>query len=173
MLTWIAMLYCAGVGSNLIYWSIVEPIYYLQAPPFGLAAGSAPAAEWAAAYGPFHWGLTAWALYCIATVPIAYSYHVRKETKLTFSMASRSVLGRHAEGLPGKAMDVAVMFGIMGGVGTGGAITGGVGCASTAGFVGTAGGSRADAGNVRGVFLFPVDGRFLCFLLVWIEGISC
>ena len=118
MLTWIAMLYCAGVGSSLIYWSIVEPIYYLQAPPFGLAAGSAPAAEWAAAYGPFHWGLTAWALYCVATVPIAYSYHVRKETKLSFSMASRSVLGRHAEGLPGKAMDVAVMFGIIGGVGT-------------------------------------------------------
>ena len=117
-LTWIAMLYCAGIGSNLVYWSIIEPIYYLQEPPFGLSSNSPMAAEWAAAYGPFHWGVSAWALYCVATVPIAYSYHVRKEKKLSFSMASQSVLGRHADGLPGKAMDVAVMLGIIGGVAT-------------------------------------------------------
>ena len=118
MFTWIAMLYCAGIGSSLVYWSIIEPIYYLQTPPFGLAGDRSRAAEWAAAYGPFHWGISAWALYCIPTIPIAYSYHVRKETKLTFSMASQSVLGRHADGLPGKAMDVAVMFGILGSLGT-------------------------------------------------------
>ena len=52
-------------------------------------------------------------------------------------------------------------------------MTGGVGCASTVGLVTTVGGSRADGGNVGGFFLFPVDGRFLRFLLVRIDGISC
>ena len=117
-LTWIAMLFCAGIGSNLIYWSIIEPIYYLQTPPFGLDSNTALAAEWAVTYPLFHWGFSAWALYCLPTIAIAYSYHVRRESRLTFSIASKSVLGRHADGWIGKAIDVSVMFGIIGGVGT-------------------------------------------------------
>ncbi len=116
--TWISMLFCAGIGSSLVYWSIIEPIYYMQTPPFGLTPGSHEAAEWAATYGSFHWGITSWAWYTVATVPIAYSYYVRKETRLTLSIASKSVLGKHVNGPIGKAMDVAVMFGIIGGVGT-------------------------------------------------------
>lgn len=117
-MTWLSMLFCAGIGSSLVYWSIIEPIYYMQSPPFGLESGSPMAAEWAATYGAFHWGITSWAWYTIATIPIAYSYYVRKESRLNLSMASKSVLGKRANGPLGKIMDVTVMFGIIGGVGT-------------------------------------------------------
>ncbi len=116
--TWIAMLFCGGIGSSLTYWAMLEPIYYLQDRPFGVQSGSSLSYEWAAMYGNFHWGLSAWALWCVPAIVIGYSYHVRRQPRLTFSMASQTVLGRYTKGPLGVAMDVAVMFGIIGGVGT-------------------------------------------------------
>ena len=64
-LSWIAMLFCAGIGTSLLYWATIEWVYYYQAPPFGIAAETAEAAHWASMYGLFHWGPMAWALYCV------------------------------------------------------------------------------------------------------------
>ncbi|MDH3751484.1 MAG: BCCT family transporter, partial [Gammaproteobacteria bacterium] len=58
-ISWVAMLFCAGVGAGLIYWCATEWAYYYQAPPFGAEPRSAEAAEWASTYGLFHWGFTA------------------------------------------------------------------------------------------------------------------
>ena len=66
-LSWTAMLFCAGVGAGLMYWAPIEWGYYYDAPPFGVEARSAEAAEWASTYGIFHWGPTAWAIYCLTT----------------------------------------------------------------------------------------------------------
>jgi BCCT family betaine/carnitine transporter len=116
--SYIAMLFCAGMGISLLYWSIIEPIYYMTGPPFGLEVGSKEAIEWAAAYGPFHWGLIPWAFFGITSVPIAYNYYVRKNPRLRMSTASESVLGKYTDRWPGKAIDACVMFGLIGGVGT-------------------------------------------------------
>ncbi|MBS4025701.1 MAG: BCCT family transporter [Clostridia bacterium] len=116
---WVGMLFCAGIGSSLIYWSVVEPLYYLSGPPFGIEPFSDMAAEWAGVYGAFHWGFTAWAIYTIPTIPIAYALYVRKIPRLRLSAACSGVIGeKHANGLFGKIIDVLVMFGIVGGVGT-------------------------------------------------------
>lgn len=117
--SWIAMLFCAGIGSSLIYWSVIEPIYYISGPPFGIEPGSLKAIEWASVYGPFHWGITPWAIYCLPAVPIAYSIYVRKQNHVRVSTASIGALGeKHASSFLGKAFDVFVMFGLIGGVAT-------------------------------------------------------
>jgi betaine/carnitine transporter, BCCT family len=117
--SWIAMLFCAGIGSSLVYWAIIEPIYYISGPPFGIEAGSQMAFEWASVYGPFHWGITPWAIYCLPAVPIAYSIYVRKQHTMRISTASIGALGeKHANSFLGKAFDVFVMFGLIGGVAT-------------------------------------------------------
>ena len=59
-LSWIAMLFCAGIGAGLLYWAVIEWGYYIQAPPFGLEPRSPEAIEWASSYGLFHWGISAW-----------------------------------------------------------------------------------------------------------------
>ncbi|WP_205694077.1 BCCT family transporter [Cobetia sp. ICG0124] len=76
------------------------------------------AAEWALAFGQFHWGLTPWAFYCLPGLPIAYSMYVKKRDGVRLSVASRGVLGRHADGAWGVLLDSIVVFGIVGGVGT-------------------------------------------------------
>jgi BCCT family betaine/carnitine transporter len=117
-LSWIAMLFCAGIGTSLLYWATIEWVYYYQAPPFGIEAESAEAAHWAAMYGLFHWGPMAWALYCMPALPIAYAFHNRKIPFLRISQACRGVIGDRADGWLGKLIDVLFIFGLVGGTGT-------------------------------------------------------
>ena len=117
-LSWIGMLFCAGIGTSLLYWATIEWVYYYQAPPFGIEAESAEAAHWGAMYGLFHWGPLAWALYCIPALPIAYAFHNRKIPFLRISQACRGVIGDRADGPLGKLIDVLFIFGLVGGTGT-------------------------------------------------------
>ena len=117
--SWVAMLFCAGIGASVMYWGTIEWAYYYSGPPFGIEPKSKDAAEWAAMYGLFHWGFTAWAVYCIPTLPLAYLYWNRKRPVLRLSAACAGVIGdRAAQGLPGKIIDILFMFGLIGGVGT-------------------------------------------------------
>lgn len=119
MASWIAMLFCAGIGSGVMYWGTIEWAYYYTSPPFGMESGSKDAIEWAATYGLFHWGFTAWAVYCIPTLPLAYMYWNRKKSVLRLSGACEGVIGtRAANGPLGKLIDILFMFGLIGGVST-------------------------------------------------------
>ncbi len=117
-LSWIAMLFCAGIGTSLLYWATIEWVYYYQAPPFGIEAGSVDAAHWAAMYGMYHWGPSAWAIYCMPALPIGYAFHVKKIPFLRISQACRGVIGEGADGLLGKLIDVLFILGLVGGTGT-------------------------------------------------------
>lgn len=117
--SWVAMLFCAGIGASVMYWGTIEWAYYYSGPPFGIEPKSQTATEWAAMYGLFHWGFTAWAVYCIPTLPLAYLYWNKGRSILRLSAACEGVIGsKHANGTVGKMIDVLFMFGLIGGVGT-------------------------------------------------------
>jgi len=116
--SWVAMMFCTGIGTSVCIWSWVEPIYYFDGPPLGMAARSTEAAEWALAYGQFHWGIVPWAIYGLLAIPIAYSMYTRREPGVRLSVIARSLLGDKADKWPGVMLDVVVVFGIVGGVGT-------------------------------------------------------
>lgn len=116
--SWVGMLFCAGIGTSLLYWSTIEWVYYFQAPPFGLEPNSPDAAEMAAMYGLFHWGPLAWTLYCIPALPVAYAFHNRRIPFLRISQACRGLIGKRADGALGKLIDVLFIFGLIGGTGT-------------------------------------------------------
>ncbi|SDY59072.1 betaine/carnitine transporter, BCCT family [Evansella caseinilytica] len=116
--SWGGMLFSASMGTSIMFWSIVEPLYYYTWPPFGIDAASNTAAEYAVSYGLFHWGISAWALYALPAVVMAYSFYVLKNPSLKISSACRGVLGKHADGFIGKAIDVLVIWSMIGGLGT-------------------------------------------------------
>jgi betaine/carnitine transporter, BCCT family len=116
--SWGSMIFAAGMGIALMNWAFVEPLYLMSSPPLGIEAGSTVAVEWAAMYGLFHWGLVPWAIYTLPAVPIGYVLHVRKSRKLRMSSACEPVLGRFASGHLGTVIDLMVIFGLIGGVGT-------------------------------------------------------
>ncbi len=117
--SWAGMLFCAGTGASLLVWAGVEWAFYYDNPPFGALPRSNEAVEWASAYGPFHWGVTAWCFYALPTIAIAYSYYVRNIPYLRASTSLHEILGPGGENSPmGRMVDLAVMIALVGGAGT-------------------------------------------------------
>ena len=119
LFSWIGMLFCAGTGASLLVWSGVEWAHYIDSPPLGAEPRSVAAIEWAAAYGPFHWGVTAWAIYALPTIAIAYQFYVKRVPHLRASTSLHSILGSRGENsILGRLVDLAAMIALLGGAGT-------------------------------------------------------
>ncbi len=119
LFSWIGMLFCAGTGASLLVWSGVEWAYYIDSPPLGAEPRSVAAIEWASAYGPFHWGVTAWAIYALPTIAIAYQFYVKRVPHLRASTSLHSILGPRGENsILGRFVDLAAMIALLGGAGT-------------------------------------------------------
>ena len=117
--SWVGMLFCAGTGASLLVWSGVEWAYYIDAPPLGAAPRSGEAFELAAAYGPFHWGVVAWAFYALPTIAIAYPFYVKNVSHLRASTSLHALLGKSGENsIIGRVVDLAAMIALLGGAGT-------------------------------------------------------
>lgn len=89
---WYSMLFACGQGIGLIFWSVAEPIMLRDENPV-IPAGPSGGAEGAIVWTYFHWGLTAWAMYCVVAVCLAYSHHNLGKT-LTFREATVDILPR-------------------------------------------------------------------------------
>ena len=75
---WIAMIFCAAMGTSILFWSAIEWAYYVTwLRPFGYSMEDT--ANLSVAYSFFHWGIPAWSVYSAGVVPIAYRYFVRKK----------------------------------------------------------------------------------------------
>ena len=118
-MSWIAMLFCAGVGAGLMYWCATEWAYYYDAPPFGAEPRSTEAAEWASTYGLFHWGFTAWAFYCLPAIAIGYPYYVRKMDVLRFSISCSWFLKGKEHGPVARIIDFLFIIALVAGAATG------------------------------------------------------
>ena len=116
--SWLAMIFCAGVGATLLYWSIIEWGYYIVKPPYGLAPRSPEAIEWAATYGMFHWGITGWAIFCLPAIAIAYPYYVRKIPYLRLSTGCSAFLPQGVTSARARSLDFLYMINLVGGAGT-------------------------------------------------------
>jgi BCCT family betaine/carnitine transporter len=113
--SWVAMLFCAGVGAGLMYWSAIEWAYYYQSPPFGAVPQSAEAARWASSYGIFHWGIIAWSFYCLPTLAIAYPFYAERVPVLKYSVACHYWLKGREESPLARSMDFLFMIALIGG----------------------------------------------------------
>lgn len=116
--SWLSMLFTGGVGAGLVYWSMAEPIFYLTWPPFWEEAFSAQAAQWAVAYGIFHWGFLAWGIFTPGAIAFAYMIYVKKKPYFYPSYTCRGVLGNRVDGWIGTAINIFVIVGLVGGLGT-------------------------------------------------------
>lgn len=116
--SWGAMLFTAGMGTSIMFWSMMEPISYYIGPPFGIEPYTDEAAKWSVTYGLFHWGISAWSIYAFPTVAIAYAYYIRKNPSLKLSVSLAGALGKYADGWLAKVIDILVIWSLIGGLGT-------------------------------------------------------
>lgn len=114
--SWIAMMFAAGIGIGLIFYGVAEPMSHLTSPPPGSAEpGSEDAARVAMNSTFLHWGLHGWSIYAVAGLALAY-FGYRKGQGNLISAACRPVLGKRCDGAAGKAIDSLAVFATLFGV---------------------------------------------------------
>ncbi|WP_018863667.1 MULTISPECIES: BCCT family transporter [Thioalkalivibrio] len=113
---WFAMLFSAGMGIGLVFWSVAEPILHYQHPPTGDGETDA-AARQAMVYTFFHWGLHAWAVYVVLGLSVAY-FSFRHRLPLTIRSIFYPLLGDRIYGPIGHVIDILAVFGTLFGLAT-------------------------------------------------------
>jgi glycine betaine transporter len=111
--SWIAMMFSAGMGIGLMFFGVAEPISHLAAPPLGSAkpnteAAAATAMEWTY----FHWALHPWALYAIVGLALGY-FCFRRGMPNLISSVFYPLLGDRVNGPIGKGIDILAIFATM------------------------------------------------------------
>ncbi len=127
---WFAMLFAAGMGIGLMFFGVLEPVYYFATPwgdqplmrGIGVVDGELmdPAAVEAArltamAATIYHWGLHPWAIYAVVALSLAlFAYN--KGLPLTVRSIFYPLLGERVWGWPGHLIDIlavmATLFGL-------------------------------------------------------------
>jgi choline/glycine/proline betaine transport protein len=115
------MLFSAGMGIGLLFWSISEPIYHFLSPPMA-EGGTAEAAKEAMKFTFLHWGFHAWAVYALVGLSLAYFTYSRG-LPLTIRSVFYPFLGDKIYGKIGDAIDIfavlATLFGLATSLGMG------------------------------------------------------
>jgi len=127
--SWFAMLFSAGVGIGLLFFSIAEPMFYFDnTQPWGypnnpfadhalVTEMNVDRAVMAMRVTYFHWGFHGWAVYVLIGLCMAY-FGYRKKLPLTMRSSLYPVIGDKIYGPIGHAVDLLAVFGTVFGVAT-------------------------------------------------------
>ncbi len=113
LISWIAMIFCSGVAGAVMFWSIVEPLWNLVTPPHYAEPLSTAAYDWSLSHLLLNWGPSAWCTYFITALPIAYMLYIKKRPLLRISSASEIIIGKQADGILGRFVDVFFILGLL------------------------------------------------------------
>ncbi|WP_245689426.1 BCCT family transporter [Roseospirillum parvum] len=117
-LSWFAMLFAAGMGIGLMFWSVAEPTAYFTdwwGTPLNAAANTPEGARMAMNATMFHWGLHPWAIYAVVALSLAF-FAYNKGLPLTIRSAFYPLIKDGSWGWFGNLIDVvavlATLFGL-------------------------------------------------------------
>ena len=112
--SWFSMLFSAGMGIGLLYFSVSEPIEHFSKPPMAQSSATDLAIQ-ALDFTFLHYGLHAWAIYCVVGLSLAY-FTFNKHLPLSLRAIFFPFLGRKINSIYGVIIDViavvATLFGL-------------------------------------------------------------
>lgn len=124
--SWIAMLFCCGMGIGFMMWGAAEPLYHYMNPPISGTQGDLQREAVAFSYTFLHWGLEPWAIYGATAMVIAFfSFNLKRG--LSFSAflidpheeVEETRLERLIRRTADFVMVIAIIFGIAATIATG------------------------------------------------------
>ncbi len=115
-LSWLSMLFAAGMGIGLMFYGVAEPLMHYLSPPTA-ENGTIEAAQEAMKITFFHWGLHAWAIYAVVALTLAY-FSFRHDLPLTLRSALYPLIGDKIYGWRGHLVDIFAVIGTLFGVAT-------------------------------------------------------
>ena len=119
--SWFSMLFSAGMGIGILFWSVAEPVFHFTEPPHAVA-GTMEAARESMKTTFLHWGLHAWAIYTLVGLALAF-FSFNRDMPLAFRSIFYPLLGEKVYGWRGDVIDVlavlATLFGLATSLGLG------------------------------------------------------
>ena len=117
-LSWVSMLFAAGIGIGILFYAVLEPMNHLLHLPLGAAADDeVESRRLAMAATVFHWGIHPWALYALVGLALAF-FSCNKGLPLIMRSALYPLLGERTWGWPGHLVDVLAVFATLFGLAT-------------------------------------------------------
>lgn len=116
VLSWSAMLFAAGIGIDLMFFSVAEPITQYMLPPTG-EGETIEAARQSMVWTLFHYGLTGWSMYALIGIALGY-FSYRYNLPLTIRSALYPIFGNRIYGPIGHTVDIAAVLGTIFGIAT-------------------------------------------------------
>ena len=124
-MSWIAMLFAAGMGIGLLFWGVAEPTAYFTnwwGTPFNVEPLTAEAKSLALAATIYNWGIHGWAIYGIVALSLAF-FAYNKGLPLSIRSVFYPIIGDRAWGWAGHIVDIlavlATLFGLATSLGLG------------------------------------------------------
>ncbi|MGK0291596.1 MAG: BCCT family betaine/carnitine transporter, partial [bacterium] len=117
-MSWFSMLFAAGMGIGLMFWSVAEPTAYLTGwygTPLNVVKNTPEAARLAMGATMFHWGLHPWAIYAVVGLALAF-FSFNKNLPLTIRSVFYPLMKNRTWGWFGHFIDIiavlATIFGL-------------------------------------------------------------
>ncbi|EMR00370.1 glycine betaine transporter [Paeniglutamicibacter gangotriensis Lz1y] len=116
LFTWVAMLFAAGVGIDMLFYSVTGPITQFITPS-AADPQSAAAAQDAVVWTMFHYGIAGWSMYALLGMAMGY-FAYRWGMPLSIRAALYPLLGKRVRGVTGDVIDIFALVGTVFGVAT-------------------------------------------------------
>lgn len=107
-ISWLAMLFSAGMGIGLVFYGATEPMTHYLTPPNAKPETNAAIMD-AMRSAFFHYGIHPWAMYGIVALSLAY-FQFRKNEDGLISKTLRPLFGDKVDGTLGIVIDVLAVF---------------------------------------------------------------
>lgn len=172
-ITWVSMLFAAGIGIGLLFFGVLEPVTYFQSPPLGIETPYDTDTLYNSENVPdinndevkamstlgiattvFHWGLHGWAIYGVVGLALAF-FCYNRGLPLLIRSAFYPIFGDKIWGWRGHIIDT---FAIFAGI---------FGLATSLGF-----GAQQVTSGLNYVFGIPANNITMVLLISAITGIA-
>ena len=114
--SWAAMLFAAGIGTDIMFFAVAEPVTQYLAPPTGQGE-TLNAAREATVWTLFHYGITGWGMYALMGISLAY-FAYRMNLPLSIRSPLYPIFGNRIFGGLGHGIDLAAVLGTIFGIAT-------------------------------------------------------
>ncbi|MGC6522239.1 MAG: BCCT family transporter [Candidatus Micropelagos thuwalensis] len=119
-ISWVCMLFSAGVGIGMTFYGAAEPLAYYTGTygtPLGVTAETPEAYRLAFSATLFHWGISGWSVYALIGLAIGF-FTFNRDLPLTIRSIFYPLLGERVWGWPGHIIDVVAVLSTLFGLAT-------------------------------------------------------
>lgn len=114
--SWFAMLFSAGMGIGLVFWTTAEPISHAYTATPIHEAGTQAAINDSFQFAFFHWGIHAWAVYGIVALVFAYFNYHKGYAGLVSATLTPLFGEKRMQGPLGRVLDILAVIATVTGV---------------------------------------------------------